>query len=148
MSTAAGRPRIRSCTFPGSRRGRRVTDDGSGVPNEGPPIQGAVDMTVRAATDREPKPVTPTSLAGARAGDELRVEDIVLELVRTRCFDVGIAVGDRLRVRGRSGREVVARTADGRTVRLPQPYAFFVRVSYRGPADQPREPYKENGAVL
>lgn len=78
------------------------------------------------------------SLAGARAGDEVRVEDIVLDLVRTRCFDVGIAVGDRLRIRGRSGREVVARTADGRTVRLPQPYALFVRLSYRRPADGPR----------
>lgn len=107
-------------------------------------------MAVRVTTDQGQgsKPVIPPNLAGAQAGDEVRVEDIALDLVRSRCIDLGIAVGNRLRVRDRSEREVLVQGDGGRTVRLPQPYAFFVRVSYIGPADEPWEPYKENGTVL
>lgn len=65
--------------------------------------------------------MTPPNLAGVPAGEEVRVEEIVLDLVRARCFDLGIAVGHRLRIRHRSEGEVVVRTAGGRTVRLSPP---------------------------
>lgn len=70
----------------------------------------------------------PSNLAGVAPGQEVVVEGIVLELVRGTCHDLGISVGDRLRVEKRSTEEVMVRTGTGRPVRIASPYAVFIRV--------------------
>lgn len=86
-------------------------------------------MTVRPATEvSDPFEHVPPSLARASTGDEVLVEGIVFDLVRTLCADRGIRVGDRLRVQDRKGGAVTVRNVKGRTVRVRSPYAFFVRV--------------------
>lgn len=74
----------------------------------------------------------PPSLAGASVGDEVLVERILLDIVRSRCHDCGISVGDRLRVEERSGGEIVVRNSRGRSASLPGSYAFYVYVERCG----------------
>lgn len=78
----------------------------------------------------EPDPFAsiPPSLDNAAVGDEVLVEDIVSDLVRTLCCDRDIQVGDRLRVQSREDGVVTVRNVKGRAVRIFSPYAFFVRV--------------------
>lgn len=68
----------------------------------------------------------PPSLAGAEIGDEVLVDRIRLNLVRTLCSERGISVGDRLLVEARTSNDVLMRNDRGRSARLPHPYAFFV----------------------
>lgn len=77
----------------------------------------------------------PTNLAGALPGDEVVVERILLEIVRTTCFDLGISVGDRLQVEERSAGRIVVRNGTVRPIRIASPYAFFVRVGREGGGD-------------
>ena len=73
-----------------------------------------------------PDPDLPPSLAGAEIGDEVLVDRILLNLVRTLCRERGISVGDRLLIEERTRNDVLVRDERGRSARLPHPYAFFV----------------------
>lgn len=88
-------------------------------------------MSPRTTADHLPTPPDPdptSSLAGVEVGAEIRVDRILLDLARVMCREHGISVGDRLRIEARSNDEVLVRNEEGRSARLPQPYAFFVRV--------------------
>lgn len=88
-------------------------------------------MTARKPFVRSPgRPDLPPSLANAAVGEEVRVRRILLHLVRVMCNERGIAVGDRLLVEERSEGDVRVRDENGRAARLPDPYAFFVQVTF------------------
>lgn len=89
-------------------------------------------MTLTFATDDRGDPFAdvPDSLASTSVGDEVLVESIDYNLVRTLCADRGIQVGDRLGVRYCEGEAVIVRNVKARQVRIPAPYALFVRVSH------------------
>lgn len=70
----------------------------------------------------------PANLAVADPGEEVVVERILLDLVRTNCHDLGISVGDRLRVEERTRGEVVVRNGTSHLIHLATPYAFYVQV--------------------
>lgn len=89
---------------------------------------GNVTEASESASPLASAPHLPFSLAGASVGDEVRVEQIALGLVRSRCHDLGIAVGDRVRVKDHTQGDVVVGNRLGRPVSLPGPYAFFVYV--------------------
>lgn len=92
--------------------------------------------SVRDLRERDSRPLElPPSLAGASVGDEVLVDHILLNIVRATCHHLGITAGDRLRVEDRSAGEIVVRTGSGRLVRLPDPHAFFVRVTPVGRRD-------------
>lgn len=89
-------------------------------------------MTLTSAADDRGDPFAdvPESLAGTSVGDEVLVVSIDYGLVRTLCADRGIQVGDRLRVGYCEGEAVSVRNVKARQVRIPAPYALFVRVSH------------------
>ena len=76
----------------------------------------------------DPPSDLPASLAVATTGSEVVVERILLDLVRTNCYDLGISVGDRLRVEERTRGEIVVRNRASHVIRLASPYAFYVQV--------------------
>lgn len=88
-------------------------------------------MTLTSVADgADPFVETPESLAETSVGDEVLVEEIISDLVRTLCADGGIRVGDRLRVQYSQADTVIVRNVKGRLVRLHSPYALFVRISH------------------
>lgn len=76
----------------------------------------------------DPPSDLPASLAVTSPGSEVVVERILLDLVRTNCYELGISVGDRLRVEEHTRGEVVVRNGTSHVVRLASPYAFYVEV--------------------
>ncbi len=88
-------------------------------------------MALTRATDRaDPFAEVPESLARTSVGDEVLIEGIVCDLVRTLCEDRGIQVGDRLRVQCCEGKSVVVRNVKGRSVRIPASYTTLVRIRH------------------
>lgn len=86
-------------------------------------------MSLGTAPERsDPFADVPPNLAGALVDDEVLVEGIVLDIVRTLCIDRDIRVGDRLRVRDREDGAVIVRNVKGRSVRVPESYAFFIQI--------------------
>lgn len=91
-----------------------------------------------ATRGRPPAADLPPSLANAPVGARIRVERILLDAVRAACRERRIRVGGRIRVMRRERGLVLVRTANGRTARLPTPYAYFVKVSHAEvPGDTP-----------
>lgn len=72
----------------------------------------------------------PDSLARTSVGDEVLVERIIGDVARTLCADRGMQVGDCVRVQYCEGSTVMVRNVKGRLVRIPSPYALFVRTSH------------------
>lgn len=88
-------------------------------------------MTLTPATHRsDPFEGIPESLARAAVGDEVLIEGIVCNLVRTLCADRGIQIGDRLRVQSCEGKTVTVRNVKGRSVRIPGSYTTLVRIRH------------------
>lgn len=88
-------------------------------------------MTLTSATDRtNPFTEIPESLAKTSVGDEVLVEGIINDLVRTLCADRGIQVGDRLRVQYCEAGSVIVRNVKARAVSIRSPYPLFVRISH------------------
>lgn len=86
-------------------------------------------MSLRTAPERsDPFADLPPNLAKTSVDDEVLVQGIVLDIVRTLCVDRGIKVGDRLHVRDRDDGAVIVRNVRGRSVRIPGSYAFFIQV--------------------
>lgn len=78
--------------------------------------------------DRRSRSELPPSLAEAPVDQEVRVERILIGLVRSRCTDLGLSEGSQLCVEDRSDAEVIVRQENGETACLPSHYAHFVRV--------------------
>lgn len=88
-------------------------------------------MTPTSATDgAAPFADIPESLARTPVGDEVLIEGIIGDVALTLRADRGIQVGDRLRVEYRDRGTVIVRNVKGRLVRIPSPYALFVRTSH------------------
>ncbi|CAN5830484.1 hypothetical protein BH23GEM9_BH23GEM9_29990 [soil metagenome] len=69
------------------------------------------------------------SLAGAEAGDRIRVHSIPSGDARTYCEAIGIMAGDVLRCRGSASASLLLVTSRGRTVSFDRDRARFIRVS-------------------
>lgn len=70
----------------------------------------------------------PRSLADASLDEKVRIRDIYFDVVRQRCSNSGLRVGDTVRVARQTTHELVL-TMDGRTpVTLDRFFACFVEI--------------------
>lgn len=76
----------------------------------------------------EGSPIRP-DLATAPTGVPLRVGTVLFEVVRSRCRQLGIRTGIRLRCVKRTEEDVHVRLPDGREVTLPLEHARFVKIA-------------------
>ena len=77
------------------------------------------------------------SLARTAPGQTVQVQDILFDLVRTRCTDAGVKLGDLVTCTSNRNGQVGLRFADGRSASLERHYAWFVRTSL--PVSDPPE---------
>lgn len=69
------------------------------------------------------------SLAMAMGGNCVKVTGVLFDIVRARCAEIGLAVGDTIRVVGRTDAHVVVRTTRGKKARLEREIAQFIVVT-------------------
>jgi Fe2+ transport system protein FeoA len=69
------------------------------------------------------------SMAGARAGETLRVERILFDALRARCAALGVHEGSNVRCRSVTPTRLVLETGGGRTVLFERDWARFIQVS-------------------
>jgi hypothetical protein len=62
-------------------------------------------------------------------GNCVTVDYILFDVVRARCADLGLAVGDTLRVTGRTVLHIALRTARGTICMLEREFAHFIVVT-------------------
>lgn len=75
------------------------------------------------------RPARGRDLATAPTGVPLRVGSVLFDVVRSRCRELGIRTGVRLRCVGRTDDHVRVRLADGGEAEIPLEHAQFVRIS-------------------
>jgi hypothetical protein len=73
-----------------------------------------------------------TSLAGIRAGDVVRIQQIMFDNLRAHCVELGMSEGDVVRCRVDGHDSLLLVTPAGRTVLLERGWARFIRVSDAG----------------
>ena len=70
----------------------------------------------------------PDDLAAVKPGDRCLLTDMAFSMVRDRCADLGLMVGDEV-LCVKAGPSVMSlRRADGRVIRLEREYAWFIQV--------------------
>jgi hypothetical protein len=69
-----------------------------------------------------------SSLAGAEAGGTYTVRQIVFELLRSHCAELGVLAGDRVSCRAESVADVLIETRAGQVVPCGRELARFVQV--------------------
>lgn len=74
-------------------------------------------------------PSSSRSLAMIVNGNCVTVDYILFDVVRARCADLGLAVGDTLHVTGRTTLHIALRTARGTMCTLEREFAHFIVVT-------------------
>ena len=79
------------------------------------------------------------SLAMVVSGNCVRVTGVLFDIVRARCADLGLAVGDTIRVTARTDVHIALRTARGTIALLERELAQFIVVGDATPIPSLRE---------
>ena len=69
-----------------------------------------------------------TTLADARTGEVVWVQDIIFERTRILCRELGISTGDVLRCADRNGHRLTLQATSGAAIELDPFYACFIAV--------------------
>lgn len=70
----------------------------------------------------------PRTLALSQPGQTVQVKEILFDLVRDRCWELGIREGSVVECRDRDGSSVVVDLPNGERAQIPRDYAWFVSV--------------------
>ena len=74
------------------------------------------------------------SLAMVVSGNCVRLDGILFDVVRARCADLGLAVGDLVRVTGRTAVHMALQTTRGTVALIERELAQFISVGDASPA--------------
>ena len=89
------------------------------------------------------------SLAMVVSGNCVRVDGILFDVVRARCADLGLAVGDLVRVTGRTAVHLALQTTRGTVAVIERELAQFIAVGDATPARRrPKRAYVQRADCI